>query len=204
MPHKVVLVGDSGVGKSTILSSYRGERFNPCYVQTRDRDIKNAKVQVGRASVELQIWDTPGDDQCRTMTAAHMREDVQGVIVVFDVTSDDTYYNVQHWVKTIKQYAGNENLKFVFVGNKNDVQEGRKVFVESGEQLARQHNGRYMDASAKKKENIDQIFKAMAESIIGFESDMHNTSIRELDSGDFNRSYQYEEEEKWWKRCTIL
>ncbi|KAJ7394120.1 GTP-binding protein [Desmophyllum pertusum] len=185
---KVVLVGDSGVGKSTILSSYRGERFNPCYVQTQEREIKNAKVQVGKESVDLQIWDTPGNAHCRTITTAYMQGDVKGVIVVFDVTSYDTYLDVQHWVKTVKQYAGNENVKFVFVGNKNDLSVRRKVLLEAGEELAKQHNGAYIDASAKKKDNIDKIFKTMAESILGVANNTYFEAKREPEPDDFSRS----------------
>jgi len=114
---------------------------------------------------------------------------VKGIIVVFDVTSDDSYFNVQHWIKTVKQFAGTENVKFVFVGNKNDMSEwGRKVSQESGEHLARQHNGVYIDASAKTKHNIDQIFKKMAESILNVELDMHSTSTRESEVDDLSQS----------------
>ncbi|XP_073238561.1 ras-related protein Rab-13-like isoform X1 [Porites lutea] len=179
---KVVMIGDSGVGKSKILSSYNGERFNPTYMQTRERQIRTSRVQVGRRSVELQIWDTPGNPLCRTITAAYMRENVQGVIIVFDVTKDESYYNVQHWLKTVNQYVAgreHENCKFVFVGNKNDLAEklGRKVLIESGEQLAKQHSGRYVDTSAKTKENIHKIFQTMAELILGENGEQVRNSV---------------------------
>ncbi|KAM7437169.1 GTPase Ypt2 [Porites harrisoni] len=149
-------------------------------MQTRERQIRKSRVQVGRRSVELQIWDTPGNPLCRTITAAYMREDVQGVIIVFDVTKDESYYNVQHWLQTVNQYAAgreHENCKFVFVGNKNDLAEklGRKVFIESGEQLAKQHSGAYVDTSAKTKENIHKIFQTMAELILGETGEQPNT-----------------------------
>lgn len=184
---KVVMIGDSGVGKSKILSSYNGERFNPTYMQTRERQIRKSRVQVGRRSVELQIWDTPGNPLCRTITAAYMREDVQGVIIVFDVTKDETYYNVQHWLKTVNQYAAgreHENCNFVFVGNKNDDKLGRKVQIESGEQLAKQHSGVYVDTSAKTKENIHKIFQTMAELILGETGEQPNTTSGTNENGD--------------------
>ncbi|XP_073238562.1 uncharacterized protein [Porites lutea] len=143
---KVVMIGDSGVGKSKILSSYNGERFNPTYMQTRERQIRTSRVQVGRRSVELQIWDTPGNPLCRTITAAYMRENVQGVIIVFDVTKDESYYNVQHWLKTVNQ-------------------------------LAKQHSGRYVDTSAKTKENIHKIFQTMAELILGENGEQVRNSV---------------------------
>lgn len=190
---KVVMIGDSGVGKSKILSSYNGERFNPTYMQTRERQIRKSRVQVGRRSVELQIWDTPGNPLCRTITAAYMREDVQGVIIVFDVTKDETYYNVQHWLKTVNQYVAgreHENCKFVFVGNKNDDKLGRKVLIESGEQLAKQHSGVYVDTSAKTKENIHEIFQTMAELILGETGEQPNTSSGTNEPGDVDGERQ--------------
>lgn len=192
---KVVMIGDSGVGKSKILSSYNGERFNPTYMQTRERQIRTSRVQVGRRSVELQIWDTPGNPLCRTITAAYMREDVQGVIIVFDVTKDESYYNVQHWLKTVNQYVAgrdHENCKFVFVGNKNDLADklGRKVFIESGEQLAKQHSGAYVDTSAKTKENIHKIFQTMAELILGETGEQPNTPYGTNEPGDVNGENQ--------------
>lgn len=187
MKFKVAIVGDSGVGKSTILSSYKGERFNPCYVQTREREIKNTRVDSGNGFAELQIWDTPGNDLCRTITAAYVREDVRGVVVVFDVTSYDSYLNVQHWVKTVKQYAGHDNVKFVFVGNKSDLKGKRKVTEEHGEELANQHNGAYIDASAKTNKNINMIFKRMAEFILGEAPSTSNGRESEADdSGKYN------------------
>ncbi|RMX49132.1 hypothetical protein pdam_00003941 [Pocillopora damicornis] len=153
--HKIALVGDSGVGKSKILSSYLGERFNPLYVQTRERETKNTVVNVGRRVVELQICnirlhsgqnavdsqiiakDTPGNDHFRTVTAAYVQEDVQGVVVVFDVTNYDSFLNVHHWVKTVEQYARQDNVNFVFVGNKTDMEEKRKVSKEHGEEVGK-------------------------------------------------------------------
>lgn len=161
---KVVLVGESGVGKSSILSTYFGEPFSHVYVQTREREIKTTTLNVGRQPLELQIWDTPGNPLCRTITAAYLREEVQGAVCIFDVTRDDTYYNMQHWVATVNTYAGSGNVKFVFVGNKVDQKE-RSVNIESGEQLAKQYNGIYIDVSARQNLNVNEIFQTIAERI---------------------------------------
>ncbi|XP_068711875.1 uncharacterized protein [Montipora capricornis] len=200
---KVVLVGDSGVGKSTILSTYTGEPFSPVYFKTRERDIKTATVRVRQQQLELQIWDTPGDPLCRTITAAYMREEVQGAVIVFDVTKDDTYYNVPHWVSVVNQYAGSGNVKFLFVGNKNDQVGVRRVNIESGVQLANQYNGAYIDASARTNENVHEIFQTMAERICregteqarnlpmgGDDGQEGNNSVDTSDRGGF--------------RCTVL
>lgn len=161
---KVVLVGESGVGKSSILSTYFGEPFSHVYVQTKEREIKKTTLNVGRQPLELQIWDTPGNPVCRTITAACLREEVQGAVCIFDVTRDDTYYNMQHWVTIVNTYAGSGNVKFVFVGNKVDQKE-RTVNVESGEQLAKQYNGIYIDVSARQNFNVNAIFQTIAERI---------------------------------------
>lgn len=152
----------------------------------------------------LIFRDTPGTPLCRTITAAYMKVDVKGVIIVFDVTKDDTYFNVQHWVRTTKEYVGNGNVKFVFVGNKNDISltEGRKVVEESGEQLARQNNGIYIDASAKKKTNIDEIFTKMAESLLDDGTNQHNLSNDEHEAGDTSGSFNGGKEGGF--RCIFL
>lgn len=199
--HKIALVGDSGVGKSTILSTFKGERFNPLYVITRKREIKTAVVNVGNEVAELQIWDTPGSADCRTMTAAYVQEDVQGVVVVFDVTSYDSYMNVQHWVKTVNQFAGQENLKFVFVGNKTDLERQRKVSEDHGQELANQTNGAYIDASAKTNKNIEMIFRRMTEIILGMNEESNMNNERRSGAGD---SGDYNGKEREGFHCTVL
>jgi len=137
-----------------------------------------------------------------------MKERIQGVVFVYDVTDDRTYDNVQHWLKTVNEYAGNDlgeckgNIKFVFVGNKADKTLERKVHPESGEQLAKQYNGFYVDASAKTSQNIDQIFQRMAESIFSEDKKQHNSLPREGDQDD--NSGSLDKEKRGFFGCTFL
>ncbi|XP_027039973.1 ras-like GTP-binding protein RYL1 [Pocillopora damicornis] len=193
--HKIALVGDSGVGKSKILSSYLGERFNPLYVQTRERETKNTVVNVGRRVVELQIWDTPGNDHFRTVTAAYVQEDVQGVVVVFDVTNYDSFLNVHHWVKTVEQYARQDNVNFVFVGNKTDMEEKRKVSKEHGEEV-----GKLTSMTVTHFLPV-QIFQRMTEIILGIDEGSNTYNDRKSGAGD-SGNYNGRVEQKGF--CSFL
>ncbi|XP_031561821.1 ras-related protein Rab-13-like [Actinia tenebrosa] len=165
---KVALIGDGGVGKSSILSILQGEVFSACYVQTKDRIIKSHDIvlQNGRRQ-SLQIWDTAGSDDFRTYTA-HSIKDVKGVIIVFDVCNETSYMNVQNWIKTLNHYVENaaDSVVIIIAANKIDKESRyRKVKPEQVQQLAHQHNVQCIEVSAKTGERIQELFDLLASAL---------------------------------------
>ncbi|KXJ21688.1 ras-related protein Rab-13 [Exaiptasia diaphana] len=160
---KVALVGDSKVGKSTILSRLLGDSFSPLYVQTKERVIKSKYVEVtGERPQKLQIWDTAGDGDYRTI-AAYSIKDVQGIIVVFDVCEEDSYMHVQNWMSVIQNTIEHaDSIVIVIAANKIDKIKTRKIQPEQIEQLAHQYSVKYVEVSAKSDDNIDKLFKLVA------------------------------------------
>lgn len=122
---KVLLVGDSGVGKSCLLLRYAEKHFRDNYVATIATDFRVPTLEVDGQQVQLQIWDTAGQERFRTITTAYYRG-AQGILVVYDTTNARSFNNVQMWLDEIHQYAG-LNVNCMLVGNKVDMKKDKAV-----------------------------------------------------------------------------
>merc|ERR1711860_461695 len=119
-------IGDSGVGKSSILLRFADDMFSGSYITTIGVDFKIRTITVDNEKVKLQIWDTAGQERFRTITSTYYRG-THGVIVVYDVTNAESFVNVKRWLHEIDQNC--EIVNKVLVGNKNDCEPGNKVVV---------------------------------------------------------------------------
>lgn len=156
---KILLVGDSGVGKSCLLVRFVDDKFNPTFITTIGIDFKIKTVEINGKKVKLQLWDTAGQERFRTITTAYYRG-AMGIIIVYDVTDERTFSNVRQWYQTVTEHA-NENAQILLVGNKNDM-DNRVVSYEQGEKLATELNVTFIESSAKDNRNVDQIFLTLA------------------------------------------
>ena len=152
---KIVLVGDSDVGKSCILLRYVDDQFDPSYVSTIGVDFRYKKLTLGSRSVKLQMWDTAGQERYRTITTAYYRG-AQAVLMVYDVTSAESFENVARWMSDVKSVSSNSIV--VLVGNKRD-KKGRVTSTEEGAKLALSYGAMFVETSAKTGENIDGVFE---------------------------------------------
>ena len=132
---KMLLIGNSGVGKSCLLVRYAENSFNENFFNTIGVDFKIKTISLDNQNIKLQIWDTAGQERFRTLTASYYRG-AHGIIVVYDVTDRDTFENVRQWMQEIDKFA-TDNVCKVIVGNKCDLDESRKVSTEEGEELAK-------------------------------------------------------------------
>ncbi|AOA64248.1 Rab family GTPase [Komagataella phaffii CBS 7435] len=167
---KLLLVGDSGVGKSCLLLRFVDDSFNPSFITTIGIDFKIRTVEINGKKVKLQIWDTAGQERFRTITTAYYRG-AMGIILVYDVTDERSFNSVHNWYQTLNQHA-NEDAQLFLVGNKCDDEESRQVTKEQGEQLASELGVPFLEASAKSNKNVDAIFLELAKR---FEEKMRNT-----------------------------
>ena len=132
---KMLLIGNSGVGKSCLLVRYAENSFNENFFNTIGVDFKIKTISLDNQNIKLQIWDTAGQERFRTLTASYYRG-AHGIIVVYDVTDRDTFENVRQWMQEIDKFA-TDNVCKVIVGNKCDLDDSRKVSTEEGEELAK-------------------------------------------------------------------
>jgi len=161
---KLLLIGNSGVGKSCMLMRYAENTFSTNFFNTIGVDFKIRSVNIEGKNVKLQIWDTAGQDRFRTITCSYYRG-AQGIIVVYDVTDRESFEAVKHWMQEIDKYA-QENVLKMIVGNKCDMTDKRKVTLEEGQDLASQYGVVYFECSAKSCSNIDLVFQTMAKTVM--------------------------------------
>merc|ERR1719242_3009091 len=122
---KLVLIGDSGVGKSCLLLRFADDAFTESYISTIGVDFRFRTVKIDKKTVKLQIWDTAGQERFRTITSAYYRG-ADGIIMVYDVTNYESFDHVEEWLSEVDRYA-NEGTAKLLVGNKADLVEEKQV-----------------------------------------------------------------------------
>ncbi|CAM5097204.1 unnamed protein product [Natator depressus] len=162
--HKTILVGDSGVGKTSLLVQFDQGKFIPgSFSATVGIGFTNKVVAVDGVKVKLQIWDTAGQERFRSMTHAYYR-DAQALLLFYDITSKMSFDNVRAWLTQIHEYA-QKDVVIMLLGNKADVSSERVIRIEDGESLAREYGVPFMETSAKTGMNVELAFRAIAKEL---------------------------------------
>lgn len=156
---KLIIIGDSSVGKSCLLLRFTEDNFPTSHMPTIGIDFKIKIVSVGGKRVKLQVWDTAGQERFRTITQTYYKG-AEGIILVYDCTEEQTFENVANWLKQIESHAA-PNVAKVLVANKIDLP-NRKISTEMGKDLADQHGLMFFETSALKGTNINELFLHMA------------------------------------------
>ena len=158
--YKILILGDSSVGKTCFLTRYADNTFQEVHMSTIgiDYKLKNVKMEDGKI-VKLQIWDTAGQDRFRSITKNYYKG-ANGIVVIFSVTDKRTFGNVKSWIHQIKAEV-DEKVTIILVGNKIDDEENREVTKEEGEEAARNFGLDFFECSAKTGENINSTFNEL-------------------------------------------
>ncbi|CAI0469381.1 unnamed protein product [Linum tenue] len=170
---KILLIGDSGVGKSSLLVSFISSSVEDL-APTIGVDFKIKQLTVAGKRLKLTIWDTAGQERFRTLTSSYYRN-AQGIILatsnnhaaVYDVTRRETFTNLSDvWAKEVELYCSNQDCVKMLVGNKVDKDSERAVTREEGMELAKEHGCLFLECSAKTRENVEQCFEELAMKIM--------------------------------------
>lgn len=153
---KILIIGDSGVGKSCLLLKFTDRYFNDSYISTIGVDFKIQTIQLDNKIIKLQIWDTAGQDRFKTITTSYYRGS-HGIVIVYDITDKESFLNVRNWLAEVHKYAS-DNVKILLVGNKCDLEKDRQVSIQEGQELANKLNIPFIEASAKDSTNVQQLF----------------------------------------------
>ncbi|XP_055602438.1 ras-related protein Rab-35 [Uranotaenia lowii] len=160
---KLLIIGDSGVGKSSLLIRFSDNTFSGSYITTIGVDFKIRTVVIGGERIKLQIWDTAGQERFRTITNTYYRG-THGVIVVYDVSNGESFANVKRWLQEIESNCDVVNK--VLVGNKNDDPNRKVVITEDAKRFADQMEIQLFETSAKDNINVEEMFLTITEQVL--------------------------------------
>eukprot|EP00997_Jenningsia_sp_PLL12_P006571 NODE_3126_length_812_cov_498.284404_g2603_i0.p1 GENE.NODE_3126_length_812_cov_498.284404_g2603_i0~~NODE_3126_length_812_cov_498.284404_g2603_i0.p1 ORF type:complete len:204 (-),score=50.94 NODE_3126_length_812_cov_498.284404_g2603_i0:139-750(-) len=160
---KLLLIGDSGVGKSCLLLRFADDTYTESYISTIGVDFKIRTIELDGKIIKLQIWDTAGQERFRTITSSYYRG-AHGIIVVYDVTDMESFNNVKTWLSEIDKYA-TDNVNKLLVGNKCDLVVKKVVDFNTAKDFADQLGIPFLETSAKNATNVEQAFMTMSAEI---------------------------------------
>jgi len=160
---KLLLIGDSGVGKSCLLLRFADDTYTESYISTIGVGFKIRTIELDGKTIKLQIWDTAGQERFRTITSSYYRG-AHGIIIVYDVTDQESFNNVKQWLQEIDRYAS-ESVNKLLVGNKSDLTTKKVVDYTTAKEYADQLRIPFLETSAKSATNVEQAFVTMAAEI---------------------------------------
>ncbi|XP_056286640.1 ras-related protein Rab-37-like isoform X2 [Pseudoliparis swirei] len=159
-----ILVGDSGVGKTSLLVQFDQGKFIPgSFSATVGIGFTNKVVTVDDVKVQLQIWDTAGQERFRSVTHAYYR-DAHALLLLYDITSKTSFDNIRAWLTEIHEYAQSD-VVIMLLGNKADMSSARAIRRDEGERLAREYSVPFMETSAKTGVNVELAFTAVSKEL---------------------------------------
>ncbi|CAF3930740.1 unnamed protein product [Adineta steineri] len=161
---KLLLIGDSGVGKTCVLFRFSDDAFNASFISTIGIDFKIKTIELDGRKIKLQIWDTAGQERFHTITTSYYRG-ATGIMLVYDVTQVRSFENIDKWLRNIDDHASDDVVKML-IGNKCDMDDKRCITRSRGEALAREHSIPFLETSAKNNVNIEKAFFEMARLIL--------------------------------------
>ena len=163
--YKILILGDSKVGKSCFLTRYADKTYQEDYLSTigMDYKIKNYELENGDI-IKLYIWDTAGQDRFRSITSNYYKG-ADGIILIYDITKQETFNNVRNWITSIKEEAP-AKVVLILVGNKVDDEKNRTVPQSEGEKIADEYNLPFLECSAKSDINVTETFDVLIKKIV--------------------------------------
>ncbi|CAB0031197.1 unnamed protein product [Trichogramma brassicae] len=161
--YKVLVLGDSNVGKTCIVHRYCDERYYDTYISTIGIDFKQKIINLDGTPIKLQIWDTAGQERFRTLTTAYYRG-AMGILLMYDVTSLESFNNLSYWLRNIQENASPDVVK-VLAANKCDATTQRAVKIEQGQKIAENFDMPFLEVSCRDNINIEESFLTLARKI---------------------------------------
>ena len=178
---KLILIGDSGVGKSCIHHQLTDESFKQIYKSTIGVDYGSYLIRKNDYNFRLQLWDTAGQEMFHSLVRSYFRNKI-GAIIVFDLTDRETFISVRQWIKEIKLFCSPEII-IILVGNKIDLKDKRQVTYEEANKFAKDHDIHYFEVSAKDNRQIKDMFERITETITNKYITNRDISIDRLPDG---------------------
>ncbi len=161
---KLIIVGDSNVGKTNIMSKYIRDQFNFNSKSTIGVEFGTKILTIDNKKIKAQIWDTAGQERYKSITSAYYKG-AKGALIVYDITNKFTFESVDKWVQDLNSY-GEKNLTLLLVGNKSDLENKRQINKDEGEEKAKSFGLGFIETSACSGDNIEQAFEIMLKEVL--------------------------------------
>ena len=161
---KVLLLGNSNVGKSSIFLRFVDDIWNDTFVTTIGVDFKIKTFDIDEKKIKMQIWDTAGQERFKNIIASYYRG-AHGILLLYDVTDRDSFKNLNNWLIEIEKNA-NKNVLKILIGNKTDLEDKRVISYNQGKEFADNYGLKFIETSAKKNININEAFETLGRELM--------------------------------------
>ena len=197
---KILVLGDSNVGKTSLLLSYVDNFFPESHIATIGVEYKLKSITVKNIDVKLQLWDTSGQERFRSITSNFLRN-ADGIIFVYDITNKKSFDGLKSWIRDAENVGG--GFEKIIIGNKSDLEGKRQVSLEVLEKYGEKKKMRFFETSAKMDVNVKQSFDTIASLIVGNKTKEQLLEIygSRNESFNINKSKTPEKSEKKKKEC---
>ncbi len=159
---KVILVGESQVGKTSLITQFKDQKFKIGYIATFSNDRIYKNITIDNETLYLEIWDTIGQEKMRALNKIFMKN-ADIALLIYDVTSQKTFNEIKYWHKVIEDANGKDNVVFGLVGNKSDLFEKQVVSTEDGQNFSKKINALFFETSAKDHGSVEKAFNGLAQ-----------------------------------------
>ena len=194
---KLILIGDSSVGKSNILLKYLKNEFEQNSKATVGVEFGTKNVKINNKKIKIQIWDTAGQERYRSITSAYYKG-AKGAFIVYDITRKNTFDNLDKWITDLKS-NGDKNISIVIIGNKSDLEDKRVVPKELGIKKSEEFKTAFMETSALNGNNINKAFDELIGQI--YENNFRNINT---DKGiEIDKGVDLNEDNEDKKKCCL-
>ena len=204
---KLILIGNSGVGKSCILQRYIKHTFEESYKCTIGVDFLMKSIVINGQTVKLQLWDTAGQEKYKSMASSYYRG-ANVALIVFDITNHESFDALPLWIENFYK-NGPEQKNIILIGNKNDLTDLRQVTQKEAEAFSETNNMMYFETSAKEGDNIEYIFNYAAEKLLEFYGGNNEATLKkqmapnnDIQSSNF-KEIRIEESSNKKKNCCV-
>ncbi|PWA16238.1 hypothetical protein CCH79_00004559, partial [Gambusia affinis] len=161
---RLLLLGDSGVGKTCMLRRFTEDEFDLSHISTIGVDFKMKTIEIDGLKVRIQIWDTAGQERYQTITKQYYRR-AQGIVFVYDITNLPSFQHIAKWASDVDEFAP-DDVQTILVGNKADEEFGRQVTKDQGKKLAETYGMEFFETSASTSSNISETFIRVTELVL--------------------------------------